>query len=280
MEEKIKKMLSLLRKERIIINKMVEADEKDDKMLFYTLQKPYKEISINTDNLVNELLDKKMYNSSVDYLSNKIKELIDKKENTQDYITLIGFINSFNLNRISNDVSNSDSDVFSNEFVMQVYDIYLWLIKENTTSKEFNNSLRLDILMKLVNSRAIRKYFSGDYEEASEIANPLKNDDYKDRNKLGTIYASLLLAQIELSNKFEMYDGIIDEESFKSRKKMLEIEFAAISMILMKRGFLIPPNSMDYSNFTEEVLENASNLVNEYIKRKPKEQNKILIKQN
>ena len=48
---------------------------------------------------------------------------------------------------------------------------------------------------------------------------------------------------------------------------MLEIEFAAISAILAKRGTLIPPNSISYTPYTEEIIKNAALLFDEYRNR-------------
>lgn len=278
MYKEIKELLSLVRKERILITKMVEADEREDSYLFNELQKSFKKTSFILDNFINKKIDDGKYDEIIELLSNKIDELVEKQENAEDYVTLLGLFNSCYLNKTSNSIYNSNSDAFSNEFVLQIYDIYLWMMNNNNYTKEFNDSLRTDLVMKLVNSRAMRKYFSGEYEEASIMSNPLNDEDFSDRNKLGTVYSSLMLAQIELSNKFEAYEGIFDDLSFESRKKLLEVEFASVSSILMKRGFLIPPNVIDYSDFTEEVLRNASILLDEYNNRKTKEKNKILLK--
>ena len=278
MDKEIKELLSLVRKERIIITKMVESDEREDKYLFNELQKKYKDISNKTDELVSNLILDNKYDEIVIQLSNKINELVENQENAVDYVTLLGLFNLFYLNETSNRISDSDTDSFSDEFVLQIYDIYIWMMKNSNNTKEFNDSIRSDLVMKLVNSRAIRKYFAGDYDEATLIADPLKDDDFNDRNRLGTVYASLMIEQINLSNKFEMYEGIFDELSFESRKKLLEVEFAAISSILARRGFLIPPNTMEYSNFTEKVIENASVIVNGYKNRTQVEKEKILLK--
>ena len=276
MEERIKKLLSLVRKERIMITKMVEADEKDNALLFNELQEPYKECSMKTDELLQQMIDDDMYDESIDYLSVIIDKKVDQQENVTDYVSLLGLLNIYHSNEESQSMVNSDSDVFSNEFIMQIYEIYLWYMKNNNYEKEFITSIREDIVSKLVNSRSMRCYFAGNYEDAAILADPL--NDFNDRDRLGTVYASLMMGQISLSNKFEVYDGIFDPTSFESRKKLLEIEFAAISTILLRRGFLIPPNTMDYSDFTEQVIANASELVDKYNKRIKNEQTKILIK--
>ena len=278
MDKDIKELLSLLRKERIIINKLVESDEREDKLLFNSLQEMYKDISKEVDNKINYLLDNKTYDETFKQVSLKLDKMLNRNLDAADCITLLGLINSTYTNRVSNKVANGDSDIFANELVTQVYDIYLWLIKNNDYSKEFTNSLRIDVVNKLVNSRSMRKYFAGDYETAMDISNPMNDEELRDRNKMGIVYASFMLGQIKLSNSFEMYDGVLDEVSFESRKKMLEIEFAAISSIMMKKAILIPPNTMDYSDFTESVIENASDLLNQYNDKKTKEDVKKLIK--
>lgn len=279
MKNKVKKVVSLLRKERILITKMVESDERNDKMLFYALQEKYKDISLQVDELVKNLVEEEGYDNSIEYISSVINTAIDEKNSAEDNVTLLGLVNSYYLNAVSNKVENTDSDVFSNEYVLQIYNIYLWMVNDLNMQKELADSMRTDLVIKLVNSRAARCYFRGDYEKAIEISDPNYDYNYDDRNRMGTVYASMMISQINLSNKIEMYDGIFDEISFESRKKLLEVEFAALSTILMKRGFLIPPNSIEYSDFTEKVIRNASKLVNKYKERKPKEKEKLLLKE-
>lgn len=278
MEDKIKEIMLLVKKERVLITKLVESDEREDILQFNTLQKMYKEVSIKTDELINDIIKNNEYDKYVEKLSAIINESDESSKELKDYVTFLGLINSAYINEMSNNLGNVDADIFSNEYNMQIYDIYLWLIKDNNFEKGFKNSLRDDLVMKLVNSRALRHYFRGDYETASIISDPLYNDDYNDRNRLGIAYASLMMGQISISDKLEMYEDILDKESFESRKKMLEIEFAAVASILTKRNILIPPNAMDYSDFTENVIIKSSELLDKYNNKKEKEQTKILIK--
>ena len=148
MDKDIKQLLSLLRKERIIINKLVESDEREDKLLFNSLQEMYKDISKEVDNKINYLLDNKTYDETFKQVSLKLDKMLNRNLDAADCITLLGLINSTYTNRVSNKVANGDSDIFANELVTQVYDIYLWLIKNNDYSKEFTNSLRIDVVNK------------------------------------------------------------------------------------------------------------------------------------
>ena len=279
MKEKIDELLSFVGRERILITKMTEFDEKKDAAFFDSFQKEFKYVSGKTDKLINDLLDAGLYYDSVDYLSDRIKKFVEEKKLVLDEVTLIGLLNNFQLNRASMVSEDAESDAFSNELITQVYDIYLWSVNNKGYSKELVDALRVDMINKSVNSRAMRKYFAGDYDEAEIISNPLNDGVFEDKNKLGVVYASLMIGEINLSNSFEMYDGIMDELSYESRKKMLEMEFAAISVILLRRGIIIPPNTMDYSDYTEKIIENASCLADEYLKRKEKNQSKILSKQ-
>ena len=279
MKEKIDELLSFVGRERILITKMTEFDEKKDAAFFDSFQKEFKYVSGKTDKLINDLLDAGLYYDSVDYLSDRIKKFVEEKKLVLDEVTLIGLLNNFHLNRVSMVSEDAESDAFSNELITQVYDIYLWSVNNKGYSKELVDSLRVDMINKSVNSRAMRKYFAGDYDEAENISNPLNDGVFEDKNKLGVVYASLMIGEINLSNSFEMYDGIMDELSYESRKKMLEMEFAAISVILLRRGIIIPPNTMDYSDYTEKIIENASCLADEYLKRKEKNLSKLLSKQ-
>jgi hypothetical protein len=57
MEDRINELLSFVARERILVTKMTEFDEKNDKVYFDAFTKEFSYVSSKTDKLVNDLLD-------------------------------------------------------------------------------------------------------------------------------------------------------------------------------------------------------------------------------
>ena len=130
--------------------------------------------------------------------------------------------------------------------------------------------------MKVVNSRALRNYFAGNYEVSNEISDSFLNYKEEEKSNIGAIFVSLLGGQIKLSNGFEMFDGTMEETLFNSRKEMLKLEFSAISLMMMKQRIIIPVPPIDYSDFTEQVIRDASEITNKFKERKSEEKQKVI----
>ena len=71
MEKDIKKILSFLRKERILMYKIIESEEKGDRCFFYYGTYLYNDIATYSDNLINELLNKYSFEEIYDYILEK-----------------------------------------------------------------------------------------------------------------------------------------------------------------------------------------------------------------
>lgn len=276
MEEKIKRLLNLLRKERIIITKMIESEERKDIMLFNALQSKYKEVFDETNEKLNDLFDCYSYNELFEKIATKVNRMVDSKKNVQDIVTLLGLVNTEKLLKATKNFENFSSDVFSNELIMHIYELYLWNDRQNDYSKEFKDAIRNDLVMKVVNSRALRNYFAGNYEVSNEISDSFLNYKEEEKSNIGAIFVSLLGGQIKLSNGFEMFDGTMEETLFNSRKEMLKLEFCAISLMMMKQRIIIPVPPIDYSDFTEQVIRDASEITNKFKERKSEEKQKVI----
>lgn len=276
MEEKIKRLLNLLRKERIIITKMIESEERKDIMLFNALQSKYKEVFDETNEKLNDLFDCYSYNELFEKIATKVNRMVDSKKNVQDIVTLLGLVNTEKLLKATKNFENFSSDVFSNELIMHIYELYLWNDRQNDYSKEFKDAIRNDLVMKVVNSRALRNYFAGNYEVSNEISDSFLNYKEEEKSNIGAIFVSLLGGQIKLSNGFEMFDGTMEETLFNSRKEMLKLEFSAISLMMMKQRIIIPVPPIDYSDFTEQVIRDASEITNKFKERKSEEKQKVI----
>ena len=271
MEEKIKELLSLIRKERVLMLKMIESDERDDSLLFSELQKKYKVISTEVNNKIRELINDETYEKVYEKLGLKINELAEKDKDPDLYIVLLGLVNSTYKSIIGEKYENVNSDVFTNELTSTVYGLYLWHLKENDFTKEFRDSFRNDMAIKFANSRVLRLYFAGDYEGAKQILNQSNSFDEEDRNGIGAIFVSLLGGKISITNSYESFNGLMDDVSFNSGKEMLKLEFCAISLMMMKHRIILPIPPVDYSDFTEELIKEASLLTNKYNKMKKEE---------
>lgn len=268
MEEKINRLLKLLHSEEMLIHNMVKCDENKDTFTFNEFKKFFKVVSKETDDKVEELLNEYKYEEIFENLAIKIDDLVDEQKDARDYATLLGMVNNANLLRLNKIIKGYSSDLFSNEYISNIYDIYLWIINNRDYSDEFKDSMRIDMVMKLVNSRALRKYFAGDYEEAKELSDAFVDFKEEDRKNMTITFSNLMENVITVANNFEMFDGIMDELSFQSRKEMFKIEFAAASEMMIKHGFIIAVPLVDYSDFTEKIIGDAYNISEDFHNRK------------
>ena len=263
----VEKMLPYIVNERELIAKLIEFEENGDIESFTAVQKVYCESKKLTDALVRQLYEETDFDTIMEYLSNKIRVMNSKGKSPYDVITILGLIRNVELNRIAEEEEQIPSDLFTSELSLTIYEVYLWYVSTHELSKEFREVFRNDMMIKAVDSRVLRHYFSGDYETVAQISDPYNYYGPLERMKADVTYASMMMEEIGLANNAPSFINMFDELSYKTRQKMLEIEFAAISAILAKRGTLIPPNSISYTPYTEEIIKNAALLFDEYRNR-------------
>lgn len=263
----VKKLLPYIVNERELITKLIEFEEKGDIESFTAIQKVYKESKKLTDTIISQLYEEADFDTIMEYLSNKIKKMNSKQKSPFDIITILGIIRNIEMNKIAEEEENIPSDLFSSELSLTIYEIYLWYVSNHELSQEFRQVFRNDMMIKATDSRVLRHYFSGDYETVAQISDPYNYYAPLERIKADVTYASMMIEYIGLANNAPSFVNMFDELSYKTRQRMLEIEFAAVSAILAKRGTLIPPNNIPYTPYTEEIIRNASLLFDEFRNR-------------
>ena len=259
MNKNIKIILSSLRKERILMYKIIESDEKEDKEFFYNGIKIYNNIATNTDNLLKELINNYDYEKIIDYVLNNC---LDDDELSYDGITLLGFINTLYLNKISNYIHNSDSDEFVNLLNSNFYNIYLWSVKKNYYNDEVLKEMRYEVVNTLVNTLAMREYFKGNFETLDKI-----NYFEEDKNKKGMLFFKVLSEKVAMSNSTEMFEGMVNDNQFQAKKEILKLEFVSLATLMMNEKILISVVNNDMSDFTQNILKESSLLFEEYNKK-------------
>ena len=273
MEEDTKKVLLSLRKEKILISKMVYADEIDSFLLFNSLKDKFKETSNNTNNLINTLFKNYSYDELFSYISERIENTEIGDEKLSELFTLISLINSKYLN---NDSNNFDNDYIPSKFLVYNYGLYLWFLKENNCDDKFKNAIREDLVIKLTNSNVMRKYFAGDFKEIEDYFYIKNCNSIDERHFVNTSLVSLLGGEIKLSNKFEMFEGILDDTSYNSRKEMLKLEYAAICLMMMEQGIIVPVEPVECSDFSKNIIKESSELVEKYKNKENNGKKKII----
>lgn len=258
MEKIIKEIINSLKKERILMYKIVESEEKQDRVFFNYGTSIYKDIANNTDNLINDLLSIHSYKEAMDYI---LENYSNDDELSYDVFTLLGLINTKLMNRISNDIYNKGSDSFSNVVISNLYNFYLWYIRKNNYDREIVNEMRYDIVNTLVSSLAMREYFKGNYNVFDNI------DLIEERSELENLFFNALNNKIISSNTLEMFDGITSDNEMFARKEMMKIEFSSLARLMMEEDIKFPLVVSTISDFTENIMRDASDVLTEYNKK-------------
>lgn len=257
MNDYIEKLLSKIKKERILVLKIVESEEKQDRDFFNYGTCLFNDIATETDVLIKELVNNYSYESIINTI---IEEYSSNDELNYDSLTLLGLINTTIMNEISNEFYNEDSDLFTSIIVSNLYNTYLWAIRSNNYQKEVIKEMRYDIVNTLVISMAMREYFKGNF-------NVFDNIDYGSKeDKIEKMYFNILNSKVVASNTLEMFDGFSSENEFFARKEMMKLEFVSLSYLMMKENIRFPILAADISDFTENIIVDASSVLEKFKK--------------
>ena len=261
--QQIKKALLSIKKERVLIDKMISANERDDKLAFNELQNIYKDISNDTDTLISELLS----NIDINTLETLLLEgELGKVEEDFDKITLIKIIEQMTLDGFSYQMDSPNPNTFTEEHNRYLYSAYLWFINNNEIlSLPTKNSLHKYMTLKATGSEFLRKLFSGDYESAEEISTPKRQFDYKESNIANKVYYTILNDLVMESNCTESFDSFLDsDELFEARKKFVVLQFIAICSQMMDNDIHFPVMENKSSDFTIDIIREAAFLTENY----------------
>ena len=252
-----------VKKEHELMSKMLECAEKGQKSKFEIFTERFKQLRDQTDSIATYILDNFGLHSLEQYLSNMafIRTEQDKVhcQTFLDIAITLGVINTTTPGVMG-------TDCMSEEYSKELFDIYLWGVdNENMTPGE-KKCLHDFMLMPFSSSRYIRSYFSGEYNAAEKLSDP---DRLLGTNAngvaLNTYYIDLNNI-VKATNRTEMYESYSQSDSFQARRRYYKYQLMAINNLMAKRGLAYKVTEEEPSDFTREVLVEASSSVDEYKK--------------
>lgn len=256
MEELIEKALSKVKDERLLIDKLIKAEEDEDYITREALKEVYRAIFVDT----NCLVDKMLTNYSEEELFTNIMSGHDELDDDTFDRTTLCFLLS---NRYRDLLKESVFDEENNKYL---YAMYLWFIKNTSISDEEKESLHKFVNLRATQSSFLRQYFSGDTRNIEELCVPEKSFGIMSDLLAQRAYYDLLQNVIKDSNCTEMFEG--DKEyavAFEGRKKLIELEFAAICAEMINRNVCFPLVEEPISDFTRDLLQKSSTLANKFL---------------
>lgn len=275
-KELVNNAVRSIRKERIlgdIILKEYEENievEKEHMNLF-------KNIKNDTNQTVRELLKKYKIKTITDYLKTKI-DFEDEK--TFDYLTLLLFVQKTDVDNKTNLMFGFDVNVKGDSFIEEHYKykflVYMWYLNNELPTDELKKSLHKYMALDLIQSDTMRHFYSGEYESSQTVSNPDINFGIMANDIALDAYYQKLNKLVSDTNSFEMYDGLLDEESFQSKKEMYMIEFVALCSQMMDRNIVFPTGETEISDFTRKVLERSSRVNDRFNSNRRKTNNKTI----
>lgn len=257
-----------------MIGILLKISEEGKTSEFADLQNHYKNIKDRTDLIIDYLIE----NYDIDEIIDSVSEELDlDKEETINSITFMSLVDKFYIKKLEN--GTMEAYLYEEENYRALYYIYLWALNNGYVNERIKKSLHIFVQLSFTNSQFIRNYFSGEYDEANRISNP----DSAYGNMLACEYAMpeyqfILTKKVKEANGFEIFDGEIISNSFDAKKKLLELEFATICLLLKGRDIIIPAINDNISDFTIKILEKASYLSDEYIDKLNKDKIKKIIR--
>ena len=256
MDELIEKALSKVKDERLLMDKLIKAEEDEDYITSEALKEVFKAIFIDTNALVETMLSQ--YDE--EELTAKIMgghEGLD--DDTFDRTTLCFLL----VNKYRDLFKESVFDEENNQYI---YVIYLWFVKNFKMTEEEKESLHTFVNLRATQSSVLRQYFTGDTSKIEELCVPEKSYGLLTNFLAERAYYGLLTNVIKASNGLEMLDGIDGYTvALEGERKLLELEFTAICAEMANRGITFPMVAEQISPFTHEIIEKSSRLANKFL---------------
>ena len=253
----IKLGIDSVEKEHQLIDTMLSFIENGDISKFREYTDYFGDIRLKTDEIIDTLLDNYSEQDIFDYLD-------DNQDFRCDFITFYDLLKTAINNRKSRKKHNIDSDSMSEEYYKELFGVYLWGIKSEEFSLEEKGILHDFMLPSFTSSRFIRTYFSGNYKKAMSLSTPEISFGRPIADSMALVeYCSRLNDIVNQSNRSEMFDDIESPDIFNARRKYLKYELVAITNLMEKRAIAYPVLPDEPSDFTYNLLRDASTSVNE-----------------
>ena len=263
MDKLVKDSEKYLALERKLMDKLLLADEERNVEMFNILSGFFKGLKQKTDYTVGKLMSK----YSVDLLNCYLGAKIDAKNvESIGHICLLEHIDRRYVNGISEELFDINSDVFLEEHVRHLYLVYIWYVQNHELDEDFKKALHNFMVIKLVNSEFMRYYYSGDVETANMLSDPDGMLGYMQAGNIALkSYFEDLDGLVAEANVCEMFDGISEPHVVAAKKKMIELEAAALSIQMNYRKIAYPFVDSPLSDYSVDIMSNASNIHNDYV---------------
>ena len=275
-QELVDRAVRSIRKERILGNIILKEYE-DNTEAEQEYMDLFKNIKNDTNKTIQELLKKYKIRTVIDYLKSKI-DFEDEK--TFDYLTLLLFVQKTDIDNKTNLMLGFDVNIKGDAFIEEHYKykflVYMWYLNNELPECELKKNLHKYMSLDLIQSDTIRHLYSGEFESSQTVSDPNKNFGIIANDIALDSYYQKLNKLVSDTNSFEMYDGLLDEASFKSKKEMYMIEFVALCSQMMDRNIVFTTIKTEISDFTRKILERSSNINNKFNLNRRKTNNKTI----
>ena len=273
MEKLVKDSEKCLILERKLMDKLLTAEEDDNLELFSEISLFFCGVKENTDKTIFALMSRYPTNVLANYLQAKFKFTKD----TVCHLSLLEFINRREIKRSFEEKINLkvNCDCFLEEHIKNLYSLYVWYMRNHDLDEKVRKTLHQLMVIRLENSEFARYHFSGDSFNAKEISTPEFNIGLIAANELSISgYYEDLNKLIHDSNASEMLEGVQKPFLVEAQKHMLELEFATLCMQMDNRRIIYPFSDYPISDYTKDIMNNASNIYNDYTNKECRKKSK------
>lgn len=266
--------IKCIKMEYKLIDKMLTALENQDEEQFNLIQETYKLKKAKTDYVIGTLLQ----DFSLDEILASVTSFMGP--------SFEGYINAEGLGEIIiNDffsarhrmIFDKPTSSHSEEHIKYLLSTYLWDQKNSELTEEQKKGVHRLVLPFFAKSEFVRSYFAGDVETAEICSTPDESFGklYSDRYALPKYY-KLLNNLIKECNITEYFEGLDSEDNCCARRKFVELQLAALSIQMDRRELVYPTLECPISDFAEDRIRNASELVKRINNNETKQMKKVI----
>lgn len=270
----IMELIKCIKIESRLIDKMLVALENQNDEQFLFIQETYKNKREKTDSAILSLLQKysfdDIFSCISSFKSSSCEEYITNESLAEiilDDIFYVYFMSKYDKNTLS----------YQEEHIKYLLSVYLWDFKNSELTDIQKSKIHKLILTKLGKSSFVRSYFAGDVEFAQNVSTPDESLGklIADKEALHTYY-SLLNKLVKQCNYTEFFEGLDSRDNCVARRKLAELQLAALSVQMNKRDIIYPVLETNVSDYAEDRIANASILATRYSNNEVKKTQKVI----
>ncbi len=242
-----------------LIDKMLTALENQNEEQYEIIQECYKNKKAKTDYVIGTLL----LNFPLDEILKNVSSFIGS--------SFVGFINTESLGEIIIDdffdaryaaIFDKQSPSYNEEHIKYLLSTYLWDSRNSGLSEVQKKKVHQLVLPLFAKSGFIRSLFAGDLESAEIVSTPDKSFGKFFADKEAMLrYYKFLNKIIKECDAIEYFEGLDNEDNCSARRKFAELQIAALSTQMESRNLIFPCVECPISDFAEERIANATELV-------------------